>query len=33
MKVAKNYSAFDQSIWSIVDGKVPSLISQYAYVA
>jgi hypothetical protein len=25
MKVASNYSAFD-SIWSIVDGKVPSLL-------
>jgi hypothetical protein len=33
MKVASKYSAFDQSIWSIEDGKVPSLISQYAYVA
>jgi hypothetical protein len=33
MKLAKNYSSFDTSIWSIVDGTLPSLIGQYAYVA
>lgn len=33
MTNAAYYSAFDNSIWSIVDGKLPSLISQYAYVA
>jgi hypothetical protein len=33
MKVASNYSAFDSTLWSIVDGKVPSLLGAYPYVA
>lgn len=31
MKLATSYSTFDTSVWSIVDGKIPSLLTTYTY--
>jgi hypothetical protein len=29
LKAASNYSAYDKTVWAIVDGSVPTLISQF----
>jgi len=33
MKAASKYAAFDSTVWTIADGAVPTLISQYNFVA
>ena len=33
MKKASSYEGFDTSVWNIADGKLPTLIEQYSFLA